>query len=98
MSVQTRLPRSMVRLDVCILQDFPDLDAKPSADTLEGAKGQIIFASFERAVVRAMHVDLVCKPLLAKAQSFPALANGETRSFRQLSILHKDRTLSVRQL
>lgn len=89
---------SMLRLDVCILQDVPDLDAKPRTDSLQGAKGQVIFTAFKRAVVGAVHVDLVRKPLLAKAQSLPTLADGETRSFRQLSILHRNRTLSVRQL
>src|SRR5438132_1030252 len=82
-------PNESNALHVGILEDFPDLGPEARADSPERTQRQIGFAPLQRAVVGAMHADLVGKILLTHAQGLPAPAQGVSEAFRESTILHE---------
>jgi len=74
--------------DIRTPQDFPDLDPEPGAHPTHGLQRQVAFPALQRAVVRAMHSDLVREALLRQLEGLAAFAERLTDAFRDRWIFH----------
>ena len=74
--------------DIRTPQDFPDLDPEPGAHPTQSLQRQVAFPALKRAVVRAMHADLVRESLLRQLEGFATLSKRLTDPFRDRWIFH----------
>jgi hypothetical protein len=75
-------------LHVCISQDFPDLDPEPGTHATQGLQRQVAFTPLKRAVVRAMHPNLVRESLLRQLEGLATFTERLTDPFRDRCIFH----------
>ena len=74
--------------DIRISQDFPDLHTESGANPAQRFQRQVAFPTLQRAVVRAMHADLVREALLRELKGFATPAKRLADPFRNRWIFH----------
>jgi hypothetical protein len=57
--------------------DFPHMHAESLANGLQSIEGDVLFPSFDGAVVGAVHADLIRIAFLTVALRFPLCSNGQ---------------------
>lgn len=74
------------RLHVGVFQQLPHRQTEPRADAPQRLQRQVDLAPLERAVVGAMHADLIGKGFLAHLEALAAAAHRSAHTLGQGSV------------
>lgn len=69
-----------------IFQNFPHLRAQAVAHAPKRIELQILFATFDGAVVSPVHADRIGEPFLAVAGGFPARPEGLSQALKKRAV------------